>query len=123
MQVKALDHVNIRSRDVPASARFYAETLGLEPRNGPGAYAPEQVQWLCDSSGHAIIHLYGFDCAPGPTGPIHHVALSCSGKAQMLDRLKQRDIRFDLHEASPTLTQIFLRDPHGVLLELNFAGD
>jgi catechol 2,3-dioxygenase-like lactoylglutathione lyase family enzyme len=123
MQVNALDHVNIRSRDVPASARFYAELLGLERRNGPGSFAPEKVQWLCDSQGRAIIHLFGYDCAPASTGPIHHVALSCSGKSVMLDRLKQRGMKFDMHEASASLTQIFVTDPHGVLLELNFAGD
>lgn len=123
MHVNALDHVNIRSRDVPASARFYAELLGLQRRNGPGSLAPEKVQWLCDSSGRAIIHLFGFDCAPGPTGPIHHIALSCSGKAEMIDRLKQRGMEYSMHETSANLTQIFVKDPHGVLLELNFAID
>jgi catechol 2,3-dioxygenase-like lactoylglutathione lyase family enzyme len=123
MQVEALDHVNIRSRDIAASAAFYAELLGLTQRKVPGGIAPDKALWLCDCQGRAIIHLFGFDCAPGPTGPIHHVALSCTGKAGMLARLQQRGLAYDLHEASATLTQIFVRDPHGVLLELNFVTD
>lgn len=121
MRVNALDHVNIRTQDLAASARYYAELLGLEPRNGPAPLPAEQVQWLYDHQGHAIIHLFRFDCEPGPTGPIHHIALSCSGKDEMLARLKARGAEFDMREAGG-LTQIFTRDPHGILLELNFFG-
>lgn len=124
MRVNALDHVNIRTRDVTASARFYAELLDLEMRNGPGPFAPEQVQWLCDHHGRAIIHLYRFDCAPGPTGPIHHVALNCSGKAEMLERLRKRGLEFQMPGMSAGgPSQVFIRDPHGILLELNFFGE
>ncbi len=124
MGVRALDHVNIRTRDVGSSARFYVEQIGLEARNGPGSFPPDQVQWLCDGSGRPIIHLFRYDCEPGSTGPIHHVALNCSGKAELIARLEKHGTAFEVNEvASIGLTQIFTRDPHGVLLELNFAGD
>jgi catechol 2,3-dioxygenase-like lactoylglutathione lyase family enzyme len=123
MRVNALDHVNIRTRDVAASARFYAELLDLEIRDVPMAIAPEQAQWLYDCSGHAIIHLFKFDCDPGSTGAIHHVALNCDGKEELLERLKRRGLDFSVHEPAQGPTLVFTRDPHGVLLELNFHGD
>lgn len=124
MRVNALDHVNISTTDIAASARFYADLLDLEVRDGPGAIPPEQVRWLYDHKGHAIIHLVNRDCAPGATGPIDHVALNCSGKDEMLARLRARDIEFSVHEvASMNLTLIFTRDPHGILLELNFRNE
>jgi len=123
MRVEALDHVNIRTRDVAASARFYAELLDLEVRNVAMGLPPEQAQWLCDRSGHAVIHLFRFDCEPGPTGPIDHVALRCTGKAELLERLKSRGQDYSIYEPAVGPTLVFTRDPHGVQLELNFHGD
>ncbi|MDB5447320.1 MAG: glyoxalase-like domain protein [Phenylobacterium sp.] len=131
MRVNALDHVNIFTEDMPGSARFYAELLELDVRNGPAPTAPEQVQWVYDHQDRPIIHLnaqgarqaFQRECPPGPTGPIHHVALNCSGSAEMVERLKARGAEFSMNEiASMGLTQIFTHDPNGVLLELNFFG-
>jgi catechol 2,3-dioxygenase-like lactoylglutathione lyase family enzyme len=122
VKVNSLDHVNIRTRDVAASAQFYVQVLGLTARSGPAPFPPEQVQWLCDVAGRAILHLFRYDCAPGPTGPIHHVALSCSGKARAIDRLKACGADFRVREVpAASLTQIFLTDLNGILFELNFA--
>jgi catechol 2,3-dioxygenase-like lactoylglutathione lyase family enzyme len=121
VRVAALDHVNIRTGDVPGSARYYSDLLGLEPRDAPSPMTREQACWLFDQQGHAIIHLFKAEHTPGPTGAIHHVALRCTGKTALLDKLRERDEKFDVHEAGGGLTLIFLRDPHGVLLELNFT--
>ena len=124
MRVNALDHVNIRTRDVAASAQFYADLLGLEPRSAPAAMSLDQARWLYDANNKPIIHLFKFDTPPGETGPIHHVALSCTGKEALLERLRERGAEYSLNEVpSIGLTQVFTHDPHGVLLELNFAGD
>ena len=121
--VSALDHVNIRTDDVPTSARYYANLLGLEPRDAPSKMTREQACWLFDQQGHAIIHLFKGTQAPGLTGAIHHVALRCTGKTALLDKLRERGEKFDVCEAGGGLTLVFLRDPHGVLLELNFTDD
>lgn len=124
MQVNALDHVNIRTADLAGSARFYAELLGLEVRDGPPPATPEQVRWLYDRGGRPIIHLVKHDCEPGPTGPIDHVALNCSGKEEVLARLRTRGAEFSTYEMpSGDRTLVFTHDPHGVLLELNFDGE
>jgi catechol 2,3-dioxygenase-like lactoylglutathione lyase family enzyme len=124
MRVNSLDHVNISTTDIASSARFYAELLDLDSRNGPAPLPPEQVLWLYDHSGHAIIHLVKRDCAPGPTGPIDHVALNCSGKDEVLARLRKLGIEPVVTEvAALKRTLIFARDPHGIMLELNFSHD
>lgn len=121
MRVNALDHINISTTDIASSARFYAELLDLDPRNSPTPIPPEQVMWLYDHSGHPLIHLVKRDCAPGETGPIHHVALNCSGKDEVLARLRKLGIEPAVHEnAALKRTLIFARDPHGIMLELNF---
>lgn len=123
VKVTGLDHVNIRTYDVPASAQFYADVLGLEPRSPPVALPPEKSRWLCDTSGQAVIHLFNAEHTQGSTGPIDHVALRCSGKAALIARLEARGLAYDVFQASPEHTLLFTRDPHGVLLELNFHGE
>jgi catechol 2,3-dioxygenase-like lactoylglutathione lyase family enzyme len=124
MQVNALDHVNIRTRDIAGTARFFTDVLGLEAREVPALLSKDHVHWLHDRSGRPIIHLRQLDCEPGSTGPIDHVALNCSGKAGFLARVKERGIEHRVHEVSAIRqTLIFLSDPNGVMLELNFRDE
>ena len=132
MKVNTLDHVNVIAEDLEASARFYAEVLGLERRNGPPPSPPEQVQWMHDDAGRPIVHLNSVDCprayeravARGPTGALHHVALNCTGFDEMAARLDARGIASSVNVIpSIGLRQIFLHDPDDVVLELNFFGD
>lgn len=129
MKVKALDHFNIIVPDLDGTAQFYAEVLGLERRDGPPGTRPDQIQWMHDEAGRAIVHINSLDCprafdrevAPGPTGAVHHIALNCAGFTEMIERLEARGIdhRTNLVE-SIGLNQIFLHDPNDVVLELNF---
>jgi catechol 2,3-dioxygenase-like lactoylglutathione lyase family enzyme len=132
MRVNALDHVNVITRDLDGTARFYAELLGLQRRNAPPPLTPANAQWMYDDDGRAIVHVNSVDCprtyerevTPGPTGALHHVALSCTGYEVMLARLQNRGLEYQLNEvAAIRLRQIFTLDPNGVLLELNFFAD
>lgn len=132
MKVEALDHVNIITPDLHGSARFYAEVFGLQVRDGPPPLTRDQVQWMYDDAGRAIIHINSLDCprtferevTRGPTGALHHVALRCSGHAEVTERLEARGLEH-AHNlvTSIGLRQIFVKDPNDVLLELNFFGD
>ena len=131
MRVGALDHVNIITADLEGTVRFYAELLELEPRDGPPPLTPENARWMYDESGRAILHINTLECPraydrevrAGPTGALHHVALRCSGYAEVLARLERRGIGHQLNDvAAVGLRQIFLLDPNQVLLELNFFG-
>jgi catechol 2,3-dioxygenase-like lactoylglutathione lyase family enzyme len=132
MKVNALDHVNIITADLDGTARFYAELFDLDRRNAPPPLTPETAQWMYDDAGRAILHINSLDCvrtyerevAPGPTGSIHHVALNCSGYAEMIARLDARGLDRQVNlVAAIGLRQIFMMDPNEVLLELNFFGD
>ena len=123
MSVTGIDHINIRTLDVAASARFYVELLGFRFGLGPMVMG-HQGQWLYDDEGRPIIHLRFLEAGSSSTGPIDHVALNCRNKAQILERLKARDIAFGIAEGLiPGVTQIFVKDPHGVALELNFTDE
>jgi catechol 2,3-dioxygenase-like lactoylglutathione lyase family enzyme len=131
VHVEALDHVNIITADLEGSARFYAELLGLEPRDGPPPLTHATARWMYDAAGRAVLHLNSLDCPraydravhPGPTGALHHVALRCTGFEEICARLAQRGLESRLNEVRAVgLKQIFVLDPNGVLLELNFFG-
>ena len=123
MPVNGLNHVNIRTMDIAASAQFYVDILDLEYRQGPGVMG-NQSNWLYDRQDNPIIHLRLREAESKSTGPIDHVALDCVGKADILGRLEARGIAFNIFEnGRPGITQVFLTDPHGVALELNFSGE
>ena len=131
VRVAALDHVNIITSDVEGSARFYAELLALEPRDGPPPLTHENARWMYDGAGRAIVHINSIECPrhydrdvrPGPTGALHHVALRCSGYDEIRARLTRRGVEHRLNEVTAIgLRQIFVLEPNDVLLELNFFG-
>ena len=122
MPVTGLNHVNIRTTDIASSAKFYVEIFDFVYRQGPLVMG-NQSNWLFDSQGAPIIHLRLLEPHPGMTGAIDHVALTCEGRAEILGRLDARNIKYAVAETTPGVTQVFLTDPHGVPLELNFAGE
>ncbi len=130
MIVERLDHVNIITDRLTETARFYAELLDLEERDGPPPMKPDQTRWMFDSSDQAILHINSVDfprvydraVAPGAeTGAIHHVALRCGEFETVKARLDERNADYQVNDVpSIGLKQIFTTDPNNVLLELNF---
>ncbi len=129
MIVKNLNHINIQTRDMAQTIRFYEDLLGLEARVAPER-DPSERQWLYDRRDMAVIHLnlFGTDntiarevVPGGHTGAIHHVAFECSGFDEMVARLKARGLDYAFAEIPKIgLRQLFVHDPNNVLLELNF---
>ncbi len=130
MIVQRLDHVNIITDRLAETARFYAELLDLEERDGPPPLSPAQVRWMYTRAGDPILHINSVDCprafdrvvAPGAeTGAIHHVALRCGEFDEVKARLDARGANYKVNDLSSIgLRQIFTADPNNVLLELNF---
>lgn len=132
MTVRALDHVNIRTADVPGTARFLADVLGLRRGLAPGVRSMDEGCWLHDTAGRPIIHIaahtvaYPSDAAMPFTpatggGAIHHVALECDDMPGMLARIEAAGleaVQFDYPAAN--LSQLFVRESNGIILELNF---
>lgn len=132
MAVEALDHFNIVTRDLDRAERFYRDLLDLETRPAPPPLTHATARWLHDAAGRAVLHLNGLDAprmfdrdmTPGTTGALHHIALRCTGYDETLARIGA--MALDHHANSVVaarLRQLFVHDPDGVLLELNFFGD
>jgi catechol 2,3-dioxygenase-like lactoylglutathione lyase family enzyme len=120
--VGVLDHYNIRTRKYPETVSFYEDVLGLT--NGPRPNFAEPGAWLY-SEGRAVVHLV--DLRPGEepqkpdSGVVHHVAFVSRGFAAMKAHLVGKGIEFRTVEVPGNrLWQIFVRDPNGVVVELNY---
>jgi catechol 2,3-dioxygenase-like lactoylglutathione lyase family enzyme len=121
MPVLGFDHVNIRTTDVARSAKFYVDVFDFEYRQGE-AVMGQPSNWLFDPAGRAIIHLRVLEADSQSTGPIDHIALACDGMAEILERLGARGVEYSVFENPiQPITQVFLKDPHGVPLELSFS--
>jgi catechol 2,3-dioxygenase-like lactoylglutathione lyase family enzyme len=125
----SLDHVNIQTERLAETVAFYRDILDLRVGDPPPPLDPAEVQWMFDPDGRAIFHL----SMPGSllgmanvnvgadTGAVHHVALACKGHDAMLGKLDRLGLDHrENHVVAIDLKQIFVRDPNGVLLELNY---
>ena len=124
-----LDHVNIQTEKLAETVAFYRDALDLVVADPPPPLDPGQVQWMFDPEGNAIFHLsmpgslvgMANVNTGGDTGAVHHVALNCSGHDAMIARLDGLGLEHrENHVVAIDLKQIFVRDPNGVLLELNY---
>lgn len=130
MAVEQLDHVNIVTDRLGETADFYAALLELDRRDGPAPFRPDQMQWLFDASGRALVHLNSVDCdraydrvfeRGAATGAVHHIAFKCTDHPAALARIRAMGCEYRTNRVeSIGLDQIFVKDPNGVLLELNF---
>ncbi|MFV0277599.1 MAG: VOC family protein [Parahaliea sp.] len=134
MTIEAIDHINIRTTDVVATSEFFARVLDMEVRDTPGFPDRAIAAWLCDAAGRAVVHVGNADVgypwegdievSPRGSGRVHHVAFSCSGYDSMVQRLSTQGFDFQSNLVEDIgLRQLFLSDPNGILLELNFFGD
>lgn len=132
MPVRRLDHVNLRVADVAATVDFYSRLLGMTVQVPPGASDCSLAAWICDDDGRAVVHAVSASVrtamSPGTppatgAGAIHHVAFDCSNRTAMLERLVAAGVAYALnHVPGIDLQQIFLTDPNGILIELNFRS-
>ena len=124
MSVGVLDHFNIRTRKLADTVRFYEEILGLENGERPNFAFPGA--WMY-SEGKPVVHLV--DISPTgeqqkpDSGVVHHVAFASRDFAGMKQRLQSRGMPFDTRQVpGGDLWQIFVNDPNGVMIELNYEA-
>ena len=122
--VGVLDHFNIRTRKLTETVRFYESVLGLEKGPRPNFAFPGA--WMY-SEGKAVVHLVDISATNEPqkpdSGVVHHVAFASTGFDGMADRLKSRGVPFEARQVpGGELWQIFVNDPNGVMIELNYEA-
>ncbi len=124
MSVGVLDHFNIRTRKLADTVRFYEEILGLENGDRPNFAFPGA--WLY-SEGKPVVHLVDISPTAEPqkpdSGVVHHVAFASRDFAGMKARLQSKKMPFDTRQVpGGDLWQIFVNDPNGVMIELNYEA-
>lgn len=124
VSVGVLDHVNIRTRKLAETVRFYEDVLGLE--NGPRPNFGFPGAWMY-SEGRPVVHLVDISPTGEPqkpdSGVVHHVAFVSRGFDGMRARLAQKGMSFDARQVpGGEIWQIFVRDPNGVVIELNYEA-
>jgi catechol 2,3-dioxygenase-like lactoylglutathione lyase family enzyme len=122
MSVGVLDHFNIRTRKLGDTVRFYEEVLDLKKGDRPNFAFPGA--WMY-SEGKPVVHLVDISQTDEPqkpdSGVVHHVAFASRGFAGMKQRLTSRNLPFDVRGVPGVeVWQIFVTDPNGVLIELNY---
>ena len=128
MAVDMLEHFTVRCTSLERTRDFYSEIVGL--RVGPRPEFDFAGYWLYLGD-QPVVHLVLEDeredgCSQGAgqnTGALDHIAF----RAQDLEgtRALLRAKGLDFKEApvpGRPLHQVFVRDPDGVLIELNFRG-
>jgi len=134
MAITGFDHVNIRTMNVPATLEFFRDVLDMKIRPFPGRSDTETAGWVLDQNDTTLIHVnHGKEIYPTDatspwspvegSGAVHHVALNCAGYDATKKRLTARNLDF-VENAVPqiNLRQLFVREPNGIMIELNFRG-
>jgi catechol 2,3-dioxygenase-like lactoylglutathione lyase family enzyme len=122
MSVGMLDHFNIRTRQLDDTVRFYEDILGLQNGDRPNFNFPGA--WMY-SEGRPVVHLVDISPTTEPqkpdSGVVHHVAFASRDFNGMKRRLQSKGMAFDTRQVpGGELWQIFIRDPNGVMIELNY---
>jgi catechol 2,3-dioxygenase-like lactoylglutathione lyase family enzyme len=137
-----LNHYSIRTTDLDASRRFYENLLGLTV--GPRPDFPFPGLWMYRGDhadvANAVVHIIGMDAndpeglkkylgdrdisSLSGSGAVDHVAFFADGLTGMLAHLRGQGIE-PRQRLVPSigLYQLFLDDPNGVVVELNYSAD
>jgi len=138
MGIRKLGHYSIRTGDLAASRHFYTQVLGLREGFRPPFRFPGI--WLYDGTDErdfGVVHIIGIDpndqgglaeylgekdaASLYGTGAVDHVAFLATELGAMRTRLHGMDIAFEERSVpSLGLHQLFISDPSGVTIEMNY---
>ena len=121
MAVQAIHHfaINAPADILDAVIAFYGELLDLRPGARPDFGFTGHWLYVGD---HPILHLLEDpNREPGGSAYFDHIALRCDGLEETVQRLDAMGVeyhKFAIEERGQT--QLFVRDPAGTAVELNF---
>jgi lactoylglutathione lyase len=120
MRATRINHVSVHAVDLEESVRFYTEVFGMEKIPTPRFAFP--VQWL--RLGEQQLHLFVRDDGEGR--PYHHVGIDVDDFEAVYRRAKELGIHDssaffqELYELPDGAVQMYLRDPAGNLIEIDW---
>lgn len=136
MPISHIEHFLVAADDIDATRDWYCRVLGMKPGPHPEFGFPVHWMYLGDTD---IVHIgpsakqageiqkkflgrTSQDTGEG-TGALDHIAFRATGLRGMLEHLKKGKIFFTQRRANgQALFQLFIVDPNGIKLELNFAA-
>jgi catechol-2,3-dioxygenase len=127
MPVEAFDHYNLRAQQplLDELLAFYCDVIGLTLGERPPF---RRFGYWLYAGGRPVLHLAegdpGEPCEKDTAGTFNHASFGCSGRAQFEAHLAAHGIEWRTARV-PLIGQIqlFVRDPAGNGVELNFAAD
>ncbi len=130
MALETLEHFTINCADMEKTRDFYRDVLGLEEGfRPPFRFAGH---WMY-CGGVPVVHILGRDGAlpensavalGGSTGSLDHVAFRASGAGAMKANLEKHGVAYRENVVPGSrLLQLFVRDPDGIMVEMNFRGE
>lgn len=140
MPISKLAHYSVRTTDLEASRRFYTRVLGFTEGYRPAFRFPGL--WLYrggDEADFGVVHLIGIDREDGQglveylgdkdeaalrgSAAVDHLAFLATDLRAMRSRLVEEGLPFRERTVPDLgLHQVFLEDPSGVTIELNFPA-
>ena len=139
MAIDTLDHCGIRTNDLEGTKEFYVDVLGLTVGWRPPVKFPGY--WLYCGE-RAIVHLFGGSddlneedeltkylgkkdpSSLNGSGAVDHLALLASDLPGTLAKLRENDLDFTERTLpSLDLHQVFVKDPNGIVVELNYSAE
>ena len=119
MLVNKLEHYNIVTEKLDETIAFYVNVVGLENRHRPDFEFPGA--WLYAGE-EAVVHLMKLgENRDFGSGSIDHVAFSGNDFVGYKEHLDTMDIDYiDRFIEDANIYQIFITDPNGVKVEINF---
>lgn len=125
--VRGLAHANIRAPEamIERLRRFYIDVVGLREGPRPAFRSGSRGHWLY--AGEAdVLHLTiagPGDALPARTGHVSHLAFACTDLATTRARLDEAGVAHGIDGVDELdQVQLFLTDPCGLKIELNFTG-
>lgn len=135
MPLDHLQHILIQSADLEGTKDWWVDVLGLEVGPHPDFRVP--VYWLY-LKGRDVLHVTtgGKDASENRkryagqeseatygSGVVDHIAFHATGLDDMMARLDARGVAYKQRQITDrNLYQLFLFDPNGVKVELNFPA-
>lgn len=130
-----MNHKSLRRETVDRES--YSHAAGISLDEGERPPFPFPGHWLYVGT-HPVVHLIGINPddpeglqdylgdreAQSGTGALDHIAFKASGATSLRDTLRQRGIPYrERRVPSLGLYQLFVTDPNGIVIELNYDAD
>jgi catechol 2,3-dioxygenase-like lactoylglutathione lyase family enzyme len=134
MPLSELNHYFVRANDLEATRAFYVDVLGFEVMPRPDF--PFPGYWL-GIGGKIQVHMgpnripdretYYLgtpkNAATDQSGVVDHIAFLASEPGEFIERFRKAGVECRPRYLSQSqLYQLFVRDPNGLTIELNFFG-